>query len=174
MTLDRLPADPSAAAVWASPAIDSAALAWPTRFELEAFFRGRVRATGLFQDRFGRIVSEFDCAMVGRDEGDALVIDEDFRFRDGKRSLRQWRIKRRADGVYDGQAADFVGPAQGTVRGNVMRWRYVLKLPVGRRTLALRFDDRSLLQPDGQLLNVADASKFGVRLARLVSVMRRD
>jgi hypothetical protein len=176
MTLDRLPADPTEAAVadGASPVADAAVPAWPARFDLEAFFRGRVRATGLFQDRFGRVVSEFDCAMIGRDEGGRLVIDEDFRFRDGKRSRRQWRIRRLAEGVYDGAAADFVGPARGTVAGNVMRWRYVLKLPIGQRTVALRFDDRSILQPDGALLNVADASKFGVRLARLVCVMRRD
>lgn len=148
--------------------------AWPARFELERFFRGRVRAVGLFQDRFGRVRSEFDCAMLGRDAGDAFVIDEDFRFRDGKRSLRQWRIKRLAEGVYEGEAADFVGRARGTVSGNFMRWRYRLKLPIGGRAIAFRFDDRSVLQPDGSLLNVADAAKFGLRLARLVCVMRRD
>jgi hypothetical protein len=175
MTLDRLPPEPPhAGADLDCAAPGSVAPAWPARFELEAFFRGRVRATGLFQDRFGRVRSEFDCVMVGRDAAGALVIDEDFRFRDGKRSRRQWRIRRLAEGVYDGQAADFAGPARGTVVGNVMRWRYVLKLPVGRRTLALRFDDRSILQPDGTLLNVADASKFGLRLARLVCTMRRD
>jgi hypothetical protein len=145
---------------------------WPELVP-ERFFAGPVRGHGCIESRGGAIKTEFVVDMYGAWQGNVFVIDETFVFRDGKRSLRKWRIHPSAPGRYTGEADDFVGIAHGEAAGNFMRWRFTLLMPVGARTIALRFDDRCHLQPDGVLLNVSDAYKFSLRVARLTATMRR-
>jgi hypothetical protein len=152
--------------------VTDAAPTWPDLLP-ERFFEGPVRGHGVIEGRGGALKAEFVVEMFGAWKGNAFLIDETFVFRDGKRSIRQWRIHPFAPGRYTGEADDFVGLAHGEAKGNFMRWRYTLLMPLGARRIALRFDDRCHLQPDGVLVNVSDAYKFGLRVARLTATMRR-
>jgi hypothetical protein len=143
-------------------------------FSFDGYFTGPVRGYGVFQDRFSALRQEFTVDMEGAWQGDVFVLNEDFRFADGKASNRVWRVRKLPDGLYSATAGDIVGTAQGTPSQHGIRWRYVLKVPVGGREIAMRFDDRMFLQEDGVLINVSDARKFGLRLGRLAaSFVRR-
>lgn len=139
---------------------------------LERYFEGLMRGHGVFQDRFGNLRQEFTVDTLGHWDGDIFLLEEDFRFRDGRRQRRQWRVRILDDRSYTATAGDIVGTARGERDGSIIRWRYTLAVPVGSRTINMRFDDRMFLQEDGVMINLSDASKWGVRLGRLAASFR--
>lgn len=142
-------------------------------FLFEEYFLGPVRGHGILQDRFGGLRQELTVDMVGRRDGDLFVLDEYFRFRDGKTSARTWTVRLLGEGRYEATAPDIIGVARGAAEDNRIRWTYSLALPIGGRSVALHFDDRMFLQEDGVLVNVSDARKFGLRVVRLCLAFRR-
>lgn len=146
----------------------------PERLRFEDYFLGPVRGWGIFQDRFGKVRKEFTVEMHGERTADRFILHEDFRFADGRRDLREWHVTALGGGRYEARAGDIVGVARGTTDGAHMRWRYLMRVPVGERLVIMRFDDRMFLQPDGMLINVSEASKWGVRLGRLSAAFRKD
>ena len=67
----------------------------------------------MLQDRFGTVRRQFKVTIEGRREGPELLLAEDFVFDDGETEARLWRIRRTADGRYEGTAGDVVGIAPG-------------------------------------------------------------
>lgn len=135
---------------------------------LEEYFAGKTKAWGLFEDRFGKVRRQFVVDIDGRWDGTTLTLDEYFTFNDGEKSFRQWRIKKLADGRYEGRADDVIGVATGEVGGNALHWRYVLDLKTGEnKTMQVTFDDWMFLLPGGVLMNRARMSKFGIELGQV-------
>ncbi|MGE0746771.1 MAG: DUF3833 family protein [Rhodospirillales bacterium] len=142
--------------------------------ELENYFAGRTRAWGIFEDSLGRLRRQFTVELSGRVEAGGLTLEERFLYADGTRERRIWRIRRTGPGRYEGKADDVDGVATGTVAGNVLDWRYVLRLPIGGRTWRIAFADRMVLLPDGVLINRARASKWGVPVGTLSVAFARQ
>lgn len=145
----------------------------PGPFVFEEFFMGNVGGSGFVEDRRGRVRRAFTVEMQGYWRGPDFVLDELFRFRDGEVQKRSWRVTCAGGGRYWASAADIVGVAEGTAAPGTIRWRYRMRVPVGRRAIALSFDDRMHLMDDGTLLDVSDMRKFGVRVGRLVLALAR-
>jgi hypothetical protein len=137
------------------------------RLDLATYFNGPLTAHGVFSDRSGRVVQRFTVDMVGRWQGDEGVLEEDFRYSDGRTERRVWHLRKGPDGRYSGRAADVVGEAQGEAAGNALRWRYTLALPVDGRTWEVQFDDWMFLMDERVMLNKAVMSKWGVRLGEV-------
>jgi hypothetical protein len=134
-------------------------------FILEQYFEGYTKAYGMFEGRFSGIPRQFVVDITGEWQGDVFVLDEKFRFDDGERSERTWRIRKTGPGAYEGQANDVIGIATGMSAGNAFNWRYVLELKVSENwSVNVSFDDWMLLNADGVLLNRAVMSKLGVDL----------
>lgn len=140
---------------------------------LEDYFAGRTKAWGIFEDRFGDLRREFVVDIDGTWDGRELVLDEHFVYADGETDRRVWRIVRTGEHSYSGEAADVVGPAQGTVYGNALNWRYDFDLDIGERTVRVSFDDWMFLQPDGVLINRAKVRKWGFELGSVTLFFRR-
>lgn len=139
---------------------------------VETLFEGKRAATGLVEDRFGRIWRRFTVVMEGHSEGDAFVLDEWFDFDDGEKSHRIWRIRSLEDGTYEGEAADVEGLARGRVENGVLRWAYRMVLKIGGREWKIAFDDRMYPASDGTLLNIARMHKGGITLGRITIAFR--
>ncbi|MEY2618275.1 MAG: hypothetical protein RL522_1277 [Pseudomonadota bacterium] len=135
--------------------------------DLRTYFNGTVDAWGVFTDRSGKVVKRFTVVMDCTWQGDEGVLDEAFTYSDGTTQRRVWRVRKEADGRYTGTADDVVGQAQGQARGNALRWRYVLALPVDGRVWHVDFDDWMYLMSDKVLLNRATMSKFGITLGEV-------
>ena len=131
---------------------------------LEEYFAGEVRASGMFEDRFGMIRRQFTVDIKGTWDGNQLILDEYFLYSDGEKDRRVWTIEKTSDGSYIGRADDIVGEAHGEARGNALNWRYDMNLKVGDGTWRVHFDDWMFLQPSGILLNRARVTKLGVEL----------
>ena len=130
-------------------------------FVLEEYFSGRTVAHGVFENRAGDIVSQFTVTIDGRVEGDMLILDEDFVYKDGKTETRLWKIRILPGGRYEGTTDGVVGIARGERSGNAFNWVYTFDLPVGDTTYRLKFDDWMFLQDDRVMINRAFVTKWG-------------
>lgn len=137
------------------------------RLDLRQYFNGALTGYGVFTDRGGAVKARFVVDLVGRWQGDEGVLEEDFRYSDGRTERRVWRLRRFADGRYSGRADDVLGEAQGASAGNALRWAYTLKLPVDGKVHELQFDDWMFLVDAQVMLNKATMSKFGIRLGEV-------
>ncbi len=142
------------------------------KFDLSAYFNGKVDGWGMVQDRSGkvlrRMVVEIDCKWVGN-EG---TLDESFQWSDGKTEKRVWKIRKDGD-RYIGTAGDVVGEALGEAAGNTLRWNYVLALPVGDSTWHMNMDDWMWLIDDKTLANRTKMSKLGIEFAEISIFFRK-
>ena len=121
------------------------------------------------------MVKRFHVVIDASWQGDTGTLDEHFSYSDGSTQRRIWTITRHADGRYTGRADDVVGEAEGQARGNALRWRYVLSLPVDGKTYKVDFDDWMYLMDERVMLNRSVMSKFGLRLGELsLSFIRRE
>ena len=134
------------------------------QFDLLAFFEGQTLAHGVFEDRSGRPRRRFDVDMTGISDGDRLTLHEMFRFDDGEDQLRTWILRRNGLNRFTGTAEDCVGTAQGGF-GDGMAWlRSTLRLQVGKRSIAMDFDDAFYPAGTGLVMNRSVVTKWGVRV----------
>jgi hypothetical protein len=142
------------------------------RLDLARYFTGTVDGWGMFQDRSGKIVKRFrvriDCSWK---DGEG-TLDEHFEYADGTTQNRIWHLVRQGD-QYFGTAGDVVGTARGVAAGNVLRWNYVLALPVDGTVWNVDMDDRMVLIDDTTMLNRTAMSKFGIAIGEVTLSFRK-
>jgi hypothetical protein len=141
--------------------------------DLRRYFDGRIEGWGMFQDRSGAVVKRFHVVIDARWQGGTGTLDEAFRWSDGTTSRRIWTLTDLGEGRWRGTAPDVVGEAEGLARGNALRWRYVLSLPVDGRVIEVDMDDWMFMVDDGVMLNRTAMSKFGVHLGEVTLSFRR-
>lgn len=146
---------------------------------LEEYFTGRTLATGIFEDRFGKVRRQFTVVIDGRQDGDRFILDERFQYSDGETQHRIWRLKRIAPNRYEGRADDIIGVADGRLSGNALSFRYQMNLKVGTKkdgspkTWKVSFDDWMFLQADGVILNRAAVKRWGFEIGTITISFRR-
>ncbi|MCB1959446.1 MAG: DUF3833 domain-containing protein [Rhodocyclaceae bacterium] len=141
---------------------------------LEEYFDGRLDAWGMFQKRDGEVVRRFHVRIDAAWTNGVGTLDEHFTYADGETQRRVWTIRALGDGRYVGTADDVVGEARGEARGNALRWRYVLALPVDGTVYKVDFDDWMYLIDDKVMLNRSVMSKFGIRLGEVTLSFTRQ
>lgn len=143
------------------------------RFVLEDYFTGKVRAWGVFQDRFGQLRRQFTVDIDGSWDGEVLTLVEDFVYDDGETERRIWRIRRIDEHRYEGTADDVVGTATGISYGNALNWQYDFDLQVGEGTYRVHFDDWMFLQDEEVMINRAEVTKWGFSVGEASIFFRR-
>ena len=151
----------------------SASVSFPRNFDMLRYFQGRVRGVGVFEDRFRKVRLRMAVDTLGRWHGDVFALAESFQYADGRTVKREWRIRRAGENRLRATASDVLGEAEGRIGENGIAWRYRMKVQMKRRAMTMSFDDRMYLEPDGVLINVNEASKFGFGVGRLVLSFRR-
>ncbi len=144
------------------------------RFEPDKFFDGPTRSWGVIESRSGRPKRRFRTEMMGRREGNDLVITQDFIFEDGHKQQRIWRMRQIDDHRYDATANDVVGVSHGQAYGNTFHWEYTLALRPGNPLANVRFKLWMYLQADGEtMINKVTISKLGIIVARTTEHFHR-
>jgi Protein of unknown function (DUF3833) len=141
--------------------------------DVQRYFNGTLDATGIFQDRGGKVVKRFNVVIVCHWEGDTGTLDEDFTYSDGTRQKRIWTLRKLAPNHFTGSAADVVGTADGEVSGNALRWRYTMALTVDGTIYNVNFEDWMFLMDQDVMLNRAEMRKFGIRLGEVTLSFRK-
>jgi len=144
------------------------------KVKLEEYFTGDIKAWGVVQDWRGRVTRKFDVDIVGSWENGEGTLEEDFVYYDGEKQRRVWKIKKMADGTYEGRADDILDKAKGATNGNAVKWKYQMDLEVDGSTYRLTFDDWMFLMNDGVLINRSYLKKFGITVAELTLVMKKQ
>jgi hypothetical protein len=141
------------------------------RFEPDRYFEGPVRSWGVIETRRGNPRSRFRTAMMGRREGDTVVVTQDFTFEDGRRQQRIWRIRRIDEHRYEATSPDVNGIAPGEAYGNTFHWEYTLgKNPFTR----VRMHHWMYLQADGStMINRVVITKLGAVIAETTEHFHR-
>ncbi|MCA3554796.1 DUF3833 family protein [Aestuariivirga sp.] len=143
-------------------------------FDLLSWLEGQTHATGVFEDRKGRVRRRFAVELTGTPEDNTLRLHERFVFADGERQERTWVLTRGADGAFTGRAEDSASDARGHFAEDVAHMSSELNLKVGRRLVAMRFDDAFYPSGPGLVLNRSTMSKWGIRLGQIFILFRKD
>ncbi len=143
------------------------------KLDLEKFFIGKTDAWGIFQKRSGEVVKRFHVEIEGKKLGEELILDEHFTYSDGSKQQRIWRLKKNAEGNWNGSADDVKGIANGELAGNAFKWQYVLILPVDGTNYEMHMNDWMYLIDDNTLVNRTKMSKFGFEVGEVSIFFRR-
>jgi Protein of unknown function (DUF3833) len=138
-------------------------------FELTSFLEGQSRASGIFEDRFGKLRRRFEAAMSGVWRSDIFELTEDFLFDDGERLTRVWRLKPGDAGKFAAETEEIAAPAQG-LQGEI-RCELTYRMRLGK--LWFKFEDVFYPASGDMLLNRARVSKFGITVGYVTVVFRR-
>lgn len=142
-------------------------------FDILAYFEGRTLADGIFEDRFGKVKRRFTVDMMGKAEGNTLTLDEAFVFDDGEEQQRTWILQRGEGQAFTGTCADAVSTAHGRFEAGMAFLSSQLRLAVGTRQIAMRFDDVFYKTGSGTVLNRSTVSKWGIRLGQVLILFRK-
>lgn len=142
-------------------------------FDLLSWLEGRTTAHGVFEDRRGHIRRRFTAELTGHADENTLRLEEHFVFDDGEHQQRTWMLTRGAGGGFSGRCEDAVCEAQGHFTEVAAYLRSRLRLRVGKRQLAMDFDDVFYPVGPDQVLNRSTVSKWGIRLGQVLIVFRK-
>lgn len=145
-------------------------------FDPIAFFTGRTRSWGVFENRAGEPSRRFSTICDGRREADGtLVLDQTFTYEDGTIQHRHWRIRRLDAHRYEATANDVVGTGTGEAYGNAFHWEYTVALSPGNPLGNVHLNQWMYLQAGGQtMLNRASVNKLGVQVAQVAEEFQRE
>lgn len=147
----------------------------PAKFVPEDFFSGRLKASGMFIDRFGNIQKRFSADVECQPENDGFILNENFIFDDGKTEQRIWHISRSSDSNYIGKTDDVRDIAKGHLTDIGLLWRYDFYLELFGRRVLVNFNDKMIMQSKDVVLNHATITKFGLKLGELfISFHKND
>lgn len=141
--------------------------------DLRQYFNGRIHAWGMVQDFRGTVTRRFTVRIDATWQDNTGTLDEYFQFDDGEQQFRRWTLTRIDASHYRGKADDVVGEAEGEIAGNVLRWRYTLRVPVDGTEYDIRFDDWMYLLDDNRLFNKASMHKFGIPVGEVTLFFER-
>ena len=103
----------------------------------------------------------------------ALRLNERFIFDNGERQERTWVLTRGPDRSFIGRAEDSVSEAHGRFDEGVAYLSSRLWLKVGKRKIAMHFDDAFYPAGPGLVLNRSTMSKWGIRLGQILIQFRK-
>lgn len=142
-------------------------------FDLLSWFEGESLAEGVFEDRKGRVKRRFHVEMIGRPTPEGLILEERFFFDDGERQERTWHLTRGDGLTFSGTCHDAVSRAAGHFAPGAAYLTSELRLAVGSRRIAMRFDDVFYDAGKGMMLNRSTVSKWGIRLGQVLILFRK-
>jgi hypothetical protein len=140
--------------------------------DLRQYFSGTVDGWGYVKDRSGKVVRRMYVEIVCTWNGNEGMLDESFKWSDGKTEKRIWKIRKDGD-RYIGTAGDVVGEATGVAGGNALQWNYVLRLPPEQGSYEVNMDDWMWLIDDKTLANQTVMTKFGIKFAEINIFFRK-
>jgi hypothetical protein len=140
---------------------------------LEQDLVGRLAGDGTIINAVTGARTKFNVVINGAWDGKLLTLVETFTYEDGRKEQKTWHLTKVSQGQYRGTRTDVIGTAKVYQDGHAVRLNYLLAVDTGLGNLALYFRDLLSLQDNGSIENRAVASKFGLRLARVVLTLHR-
>jgi hypothetical protein len=143
-------------------------------FELDRYFTGHLTSYGVFETPGGDPKRTFTCDNHGTRQKDGQVfLHQDFKFSDGTRQQRDWKIRRVDDTHWDATANDMIGVARGEGQGNAFEWDYTITADRGNPIASAHVHQWLYLTDDrGRVLSRLVITKLGVQLFQVSEIIR--
>ena len=142
-------------------------------FDLFQYFQGETKAWGTVVDRFGNFQKSFSVEMVGTIEKDKLILNEYFVYDTGESENREWIIEKTGPLSYRGVSENIIGFAEGKEFKNTMNFIYKSNIQIAGRNIKVEFDDWFLRPDEDTVINRAEITKFGIKLAEVSIFFRK-
>ena len=142
-------------------------------FDLFQYFQGKTKAWGIVVDRFGNFQKSFSVEMIGTLEKDKLILSEYFLYDTGESENREWIIEKTGTHKYRGVSDNIVGFAEGKELKNTLNFVYKSKIQIAGRNINVEFDDWFLRPDENTVINRAEITKFGIKLAEVSIFFRK-
>lgn len=135
-------------------------------FVLERDLLGLFTGRGSFKAVSG-LERGFSASLKGSWDGMVFRLEEEFLFDDGEKDHKTWVLTKQPDGSFEGARDDVIGIGTGMYRDGILEMDYVIefKEPSQQKGMRLNFRDVMYKTASGQIINRANASMFGVRVA---------
>ena len=140
---------------------------------LEQALVGRTAGDGILVNGLTGQETKFSVVIDGTWDGKFLTLVEEFVYSDGAKERKTWHLTKISDVEYQGTRDDIIGTAKVYQDGRAVRLNYALAVNTGIGNIAVRFRDLLSLQDDGSIANRAIASKFGLRVGRIILTLHR-
>lgn len=135
---------------------------------------GRLYGRGAFRSITGTSRA-FDVTLDGTWDGRTLTLVEAFRYADGENDTKTWKLRKLADGRYEGAREDTVGLAHGWMEDGAYRMAYTMAIPnKDGGVRRVRFQDVLVEDTNGAVINRARVSYFGLPVASVELTMQRS
>ncbi|MBD8893506.1 DUF3833 family protein [Roseibium litorale] len=130
---------------------------------LEEFFKGHTVGRGAFDSEIAGVHRPLTAYMIGSWNPKTFVftLREDIRYDDGEREKAVWVFQKTGEGRYVGQRSGVKGLVQVTTTGGAIRFSYVMDVPTGSGTTALRFADTLTRTGSNTVRNTSEVTKLG-------------
>ncbi|WP_193143195.1 MULTISPECIES: DUF3833 domain-containing protein [unclassified Meridianimarinicoccus] len=142
------------------------------QLDIRQALQGPILCEGVIYGPTGRVTSRFVADMQGDWTGRSGVLRESFRYDNGNRQEREWRLTLGNDGSISGTAPDILGEATGRQSGATVCLKYRIRLPETAGGHVLDVIDWMYLAENGAIINRSQFRKFGIKVAELVATMR--
>ena len=142
--------------------------------DMLSYFSGEVRASGIVQDRSGKVIRRFTLSMHGVPQPDgSLAIHEELSYLGGGQQTRDWSVKRLDEHHVAATANGIIGVAKGEQYGNALHLVYVLEDDSSGSKWRFPVDDWFFLQPDGVVINRSYGSKWGLHVFDVITSFQK-
>ena len=142
--------------------------------DMLVYFDGEVHASGIVQDRSGKVIRRFTLAMHGTPQPDgSLAIHEELQYLGAGKQTRDWSVKRIDEHHVTATANGIIGVARGEQYGNALHLSYVLEDDSSGSTWRFPVDDWFFLQPDGIVINRSYGSKWGFHVFDVITSFQK-
>ncbi len=142
---------------------------------LEEAFHGQALGRGRFRSALIGLNRGFIVMTTGRQVGGLFVLDQIFRFDDGKTDRRTWRFRKTGPKTYAGTRQDVIGEAKVTVDADLIRMSYDIDMPQkSGGQLRLHFEDKVLRSSRGTIQNYAMVYALGMPVGSVETTLIRE
>ena len=141
--------------------------------DLREFLNGHISGSGAFFGFGAKQVRRFTITMHGAWSDNGGQIEEEFCYHDGERGNRCWNMNFGTAGSFTATAHDVVGQAIGLQCGNSSLMRYKIRIPRGKGEIIVTMEDWFFLMEDGNLINRARMTKFGLKVGEIIASFRK-
>ena len=142
-------------------------------FDLFQYFQGKTKAWGIVVDRFGNFQKSFSVEMIGTLEKDKLILKEYFLYDTGESENREWIIEKTGALSYRGLSENIIGFAEGKELKNTMNFLYTSNIQIAGKNIKVEFDDWFLRPDKNTVINRAEITKFGIKIAEISIFFRK-
>ncbi len=142
--------------------------------KFEEFFSGKVIAKGnliVFYPK--KTFKNLYVVFQGIFKDGQLSLSEKY-IENDKEIIRNWVFKKKSNNLFVGSEKNVIGKITVNIEKNHLKMKYRFKLLIWKFTVSVLINDYMFLINDKEIVNTTYVSKFGINLAKVVLLYKKE